>query len=196
MIDRPTDSEPREEELTRLLRSWSDGDPEGLDRLVPRIVDDLRRLARHHLHRLGSTPTLQPTVIVNEAYLRLARQQAAVFPSRGHFFAFASKLIRDLLVDHLRRRAAVKRGDGLDAVTLTPDEIAAEPPLPTATVLEIHDLLSTLERRDPRRAQVVELRYFAGLTMPEIAEVTGRSLATVERDWQLARRWLAHELGP
>ncbi|MCG8456059.1 MAG: ECF-type sigma factor [Holophagales bacterium] len=185
----------RVEELTRLLRSWSEGDPEGLDRLVPLVIDDLRRLARQHLRRLGSTPTLQPTAIVNEAYLRLARRQAAAFPSRSHFYAFASKLIRDLLVDHLRRHRAAKRGDGRQAEPLSDATSAPGTPLPAETVLEVHDLLSTLERRDPRRGRVVELRYFAGLTVPEIATVTGRSVATVERDWQVARRWLAKEMG-
>ncbi|MEM9552824.1 MAG: ECF-type sigma factor [Acidobacteriota bacterium] len=186
----------REAELTELLRSWSEGDAEGLERLVPLVISDLHRLARRHLRALGSTPTLQPTAIVNEAYLRLARHQGAFFPSRGHFFAFASKLIRDLLVDHLRRRQTAKRGAGIELVSLIDDASDLVAPASADTVLEVHDLLSTLERRDPRRSRVVELRYFGGLTMVEIADVTGRSVATVERDWQVARRWLAQEMGP
>ncbi|MEM1204446.1 MAG: ECF-type sigma factor [Acidobacteriota bacterium] len=182
--------------LTELLRDWEASRPDVLSKLMPRIADDLRDLAAHHVRRLGSTPTLQPTAILNEAYIRLANRDGVEFPSRAHFFAFASKLMRDLLVDHLRSRGREKRGAGVEALTL---EAADREPrthgMTPETILAIHLLLAELDRRDPRRAAVVELRFFGGLRMAEIAEVTGRSLASVERDWQVARRWLARELG-
>ncbi|MEM8932338.1 MAG: ECF-type sigma factor [Acidobacteriota bacterium] len=181
-------------ELTHLLSAWRDGDGSALDDLIPLVVEELRVLANHHVRRLGSTPTLQPTAIINEAFIRLSRKQRAVFPSRAHFFAFASKLIRDLLIDHLRRHQAARRGAGAEILPLPAADQVPAPTLRTDTALAIHQLLSVLEQRDPRRGQVVELRYFGGLTMSEIAEVTGRSVATVERDWQVARRWLAAEL--
>ena len=183
------------EGVTTLLGHWAGDSPGALDRLMPRVVDDLRRLARHHVGRLGATPTLQPTAIVNEAFLRLANKRQVDFASRSHFFAFASKVIRDLLVDHLRRRQAKKRGGGLEILPLeAAGQVSTAVGLDPATVLRIHEILGVLERRDPRRGRVVELRYFGGLTIAEIADVTHRSKATVERDWQVARRWLAKEI--
>lgn len=188
-------------ELTLVLEQWTQettrGDSEAFARLVPLVIDELRTLAAHHVRNLGATPTLQPTAIVNEAFLRLANRPGKTFPSRAHFFALASKVIRDLLVDYLRRRGAAKRGGGVEIVVLdeafdrSPEQAAHDP----ETILALHELLNRLERRDPRRGQVVELRFFAGLTMGEIANVTQSSKATVERDWQVARRWLVHELG-
>ncbi len=188
-------------ELTLVLEQWTQetaqGDREAFAKLVPLVIDELRTLAAHHVRNLGSTPTLQPTAIVNEAFLRLASRPGKVFPSRAHFFALASKVIRDLLVDYLRRRSAAKRGGGVDVMVLdeafdrAPEQASHDP----ETILALHELLGRLERRDPRRGQVVELRFFAGLTMGEIASVTQSSKATVERDWQVARRWLVHELG-
>lgn len=181
-------------DLTGLLKSWAQDEPDALDRLVPLVIDDLRRLALHHVRSVGSTPTLQPTAIVNEAFLRLHRKKALAFESRAHFFAFSSKLIRDLLVDHLRSRQAARRGSGKSALPLTAvGEPAGSVGMDPDSILALHQLLEVLERRDPRRARVVEMRYFGGLTMPEIAEVSDRSLATVERDWDVARRWLASE---
>ena len=182
-------------ELTEILSAWRHGDDTALEELLPHIMQELRNLTTHHVRRLGTTPTLQPTAIINEAFIRLSKKQLTVFLSRAHFFAFTSKLIRDFLVDQLRRKGRAKRGSGWEVLPLpAADRLPAVGALCAETVLQIHDLLSVLERRDPRRGRVVELRYFGGLTMPEIAETTGRSLATVERDWQVARRWLAREI--
>ncbi len=181
-----------EDNLTERLAAWDFDDADSLARFV---VAELRTLARHHARRLGPQSTLQPTAIVNEAFVRLSARQRRAFPSRAHFFALASKVIRDLLVDRLRRKAALKHGGGASHASLAdvgdlPIRSAIEP----ERLLMVHDLLERLKRRDPRGAEVVHLRFFGGLTMREVATVTGRSQATVDRDWQVARRWLVSEL--
>lgn len=180
--------------ITRLLEDWRGGDEAALAELLPVVFEELRRIARRHL--AGETPghTLQPTALVNEVYLRLAGGQAKL-QNRAHFFAFAARLMREILVDHARARKAVKRGG--DAVRVDFElalGIAADEGLDLETILAIDTALERLEALDERQARIVELRYFSGLTLPEIAEVLGVSLATVERGWSVARRWLAREI--
>lgn len=180
--------------VTRLLRDWRQGDEDAFRELIPVVFHELRRLAQYHLSREAPGHTLQPTALVNEVYLRLMGGTAEI-EDRTHFFAFAARLMREILVDHARARQAAKRGGG--AVKVSLDEavgVASHQGLDVATVLAVDAALSRLEQLDERQGRVVELRTFSGLTLPEIAEVVGVSLATVERDWSVARRWLAREL--
>lgn len=179
-------------EITQLLKQWGEGDVAALDRLVPLVYDDLRRLARHHLQQQGANRTLQPTAVVNEAYLRLARQSHIEFENRSQFFGLAAKLIRDLLVDDTRRRLAEKRGgDGL-RVSMADAEAAAAPA--EFDLLALDEALTRLSQNKPQHGRIVELRFFGGLTIAETAALLGVSHATVERDWNFARAWLYGEL--
>ena len=178
--------------VTRRLREWSSGDDSALGSLMEEVYDELRRLARRQLAHEPAGHTLQPTALVHEVYLRLAAGRGRSFPSRAHFFAFAARLMRHLLVDHARARRAGKRGGGATRMDL-PEDLAAASREPL-DVLAVDAALRRLEDLDARQAQVVELRCFAGLTVPEAADVLGVSSATVDRDWQVARRWLACEL--
>ncbi|MEM7480478.1 MAG: ECF-type sigma factor [Acidobacteriota bacterium] len=182
-------------EVTALLQRWAEGDRRALDQLMPRLVGELKALARQQMYDAPDDVTLHPTAMVNEAYLRLVGVPLSGFAGRGQFFALAARVLRSVLVDHLRSRSSAKRGG--DAVRLPLDWARAVPEpatLDIAAVLTLHDALHRLEEVDSRRGQVVELRYFGGLTLPEIAEALEVSLPTVERDWRVARRWLAREL--
>ena len=157
----------------------------------------MRRLARHHLAQSPDTITLQPTDLVHEAYLSLVDSSVRGFDNRHQFFALASKVLRSVLIDHLRARRAGKRGGDqealpLELVMLIPQDEA----LDVEGILSLNDALRKLEAMDPRRGRLVELRYFGGLTLPEIAELLEISVPTAERDWRLARRWLARRLAP
>lgn len=181
------------EEITQLLRQWSAGDAEALDRLMPLVYDEMRRLARHYLRQQpGLHLSLQPTVLVNEAYLRLVNQQQVSFQNRVQFYGLAAKLIRDLLVDELRRRLADKRGGGAQRVSLS----GAEPigHAPEIDLLALDEALHKLATHNPQHSRIIELRFFGGLTIDETAEVLGISHATVERGWNFARAWLYGEL--
>ena len=178
--------------VTRLLDAWSRGDKAALDALMPLVHAELKRVARRQLARERPGHTIQPTALVNEAYVRLADERAMQWQDRAHFFAVAAGLMRFVLVDYARRRMARRRGSGRAAVHL---DSALEVPDPRAEdVLAIDAALSDLARVDERKARVVELRVFAGLTVDESAHVLGVSPMTVARDWRFARTWLQREL--
>lgn len=177
-------------EITQLLLQWSGGDAEALDRLMPLVYDELRKLARHHLR--GGNLTLQPTAIVNEAWLRLVKQPQVSMEGRAQFFGLAARIIRELLIDDWRRRQRDKRGGDALRVSLTNIEAAA--PASEFDLLALDEALHRLATRKPQHSRIVELRFFGGLTIAETAQVMGLSHATVERDWSLARAWLYAEL--
>ena len=184
---------PLPDDLTRLLLAWRDGEPGAIDRLAPLVYDELRRQARLQLRGERAGHTLQPTALVHEAFLRLVGQSRAQWQNREQFFAVASRAMRRVLVDHARARMAAKRGDGQTFVVL--DEARAASAPPGVDVLALDQALDRLAAIDPRQARVVELRYFGGLTAPETAAALDVSLATVNRDWTMARAWLFRELG-
>lgn len=180
-------------DVTRLLKAWGAGNGGALDRLMPVVVDELRRLARYHLRgerRPGHT--LQPTALVNEAYLRLVGQRRVSWQNRAHFFGIAAQMMRRILVDHARRRAAAKRGAGVTHVTL--DERIVGRAAGDVDVVALDDALNALGSKDARLARLVEVRFFGGLTIDETADVLQISTATVSRDWKMARLWLRREL--
>jgi len=179
-------------EITRLLADWSSGDRQALERLTPLVYDELRRLAGHYLRRERPGHTLQSTALVHEAYLKLVGQNNVRWQNRAHFFGIAAQIIRRILVDYARARDADKRGAGAEKLSL--DEAIALPGGPDLDLVALDDALETLARIDPRQARLVELRFFAGLTLEETAEVLQMSLATAKRDWVSAKAWLAREL--
>jgi len=179
--------------VTVLLKRWSAGDAGALDALLPAVQDELRRLARSYMRRERDGHTLEPTALVNEAYLRLVDQRDVHWASRGHFFAIAAQAMRRVLVDHARAHAAAKRGGGAERVTLSGIP-AVGTDRADIDVLWLHEALEGLERLDARQAKVVELRYFAGLSVEEVADAMDISPATVKREWATARLWLAHAL--
>jgi RNA polymerase sigma factor (TIGR02999 family) len=178
--------------VTQLLVDWRQGNGEALNALIPLVYDELRRLAHNHLNRERSGHTLQSTALVNEAYMRLVRQDLEI-NNRAHFFAVSSHLMRQILVDYARRHRAVKRGDGLDKLTLN-EAAALLPGKSNFDVLALDEALNELGQMDPQQARVVELRFFGGLSIEETADVVGISRATVKRDWATARAWLHREL--
>jgi len=174
--------------ITQLLVAWGDGDQAALDQLVPLVYGELRRLARSYLRGERQGHTLQTTALVNEAYLRLVEQKHVRWQNRAHFLAICAQLMRRILVDYARRRQYQKRGGGALQVTLAEAESAAFERAPDLVVLD--EALRSLAEIDPRRAQVVELRFFGGLSIEETAEVLKVSPTTVERDWTIAKAWL------
>jgi RNA polymerase sigma factor (TIGR02999 family) len=181
-----------ETRITLLLKQWSDGDRNAESQLYSIVYGELRRLAGHYMRREQPGHTLRPTALVNEAYLRLVGGQPADFQNRKHFFYLASQVMRHILVDHARSRLASKRGGSLRQVTLD-DQI----PMSDAGMTEllaVHEALEKLSSKDPRKARIVQLRYFAGLSVEETAAIIGTSEKTVKRDWSLARLWLQQEL--
>jgi len=183
---------PAGSKVTQLLVDWRQGNGEALNALIPLVYDELRRLAHNHLNRERSAHTLQSTALVNEAYMRLVRQDLAI-NSRAHFFAVSSHLMRQILVDHARQHRAAKRGDGIDKLTLN-EAAALVPGKGNFDLLALDEALNELGQIDPQQARVVELRFFGGLSIEETAEVMGISQATVKRDWATARAWLHREL--
>ena len=179
-------------EVTQLLASMSRGDPRARDVLLPLVYDELRRLAGAYLRRERSDHTLQATALVHEAYIRLVEQSDVRWRNRGHFFGVAAQLMRHILVDHARGRLAAKRGGELVRVPIT-DAIAMSQDRPE-DLLVIDESLNRLAAMDPRQARIVELRVFGGMTMEEVAESVGVSLATSKRDWAVAKAWLLREL--
>src|SRR5262245_29942125 len=184
---------PAPQEVSQLLRAWSNGDRTAFDKLVPLVYQELRQMAKRYMDRQQASHTLQPTALIHEAYLRLVDRQAEVqWQNRAHFFGVAAKVMRHVLVDHARTRQAAKRGGEACLVSLDETAIAAaERP---GDLVALDDALQALAAFDPRKSQVVELRYFGGLTVPETAEVLKVSEETVARDWRLARAWLLREL--
>lgn len=174
--------------VTQLLAAWGDGDQAALDQLVPMVYEELRRLARSYMRRERQNHTLQTTALVNEAYLRLVDQKHMRWQNRAHFFAISAQLMRRILVDYARRRGYQKRGGGALQVTLAGAESLTDERTPDLVALD--EALSSLAEIDPRRSQVVELRFFGGLSIEETAEVLKLSPTTVERDWTIAKAWL------
>lgn len=189
-VKQPMTSAPKE--ITRLLIAWNRGDTNARDELAPLIYDELRRLARGYLRHERPGHTLQPTALVHEAFLRLIDQSQVNWQNRAHFFGAAARLMRQILINHAEARRAAKRGGAAERVPLDGvDRFAAAPEIDLAA---LDEALRRLERLDPQQGRIVELRYFGGLTVEEIAEVIGVSPATVKRDWSLARAWLRREL--
>ena len=183
---------PESSEVTSLLRRWGGGDASARDALMPVLHGELRKLARARLRREREGHTLEPTALVHEAYIRLVDQRVQ-WVNRAHFFALAAQAMRRVLVDHARAHVAAKRGGHAERVTLTGAIAAAAAPA-GVDVLWLHEALDRLAELDARQARVVELRYFAGMSVEEVAEVLGISPATVKREWQTARLWLARAL--
>jgi RNA polymerase sigma factor (TIGR02999 family) len=179
-------------DITTLLHAWNTGDSRALERLVPLVYAELRHVAHHHFRREGPGLTLQPTALVNEAYLRLIQLKRMTWQDRTHFFALCSRVMRQILVDAARARAVAKRGGGATQIAL--DERLLPAGGPVADVVALDDALSALERSDPRKCRVVELRFFAGLSVEEIATLLNVSTDTVSRDWKFAKTWLLREL--
>jgi len=184
--------DPLSQNITHLLKEWSDGDERALDKLTPLVYEELRRQAARYLRRERAGHTLQTTGLINEAYLRLIDAKDVRWQSRAHFFAIAANLMRRVLVDHARRRDAEKRGG--EHLRLTLDETLAVTSTPDVDVLAIDEALNKLAIIDSQQAQVVELRFFSGLSVEETAAALGVSPATVKRDWSVARAWLRREI--
>lgn len=179
-------------DVTVLLQRWGAGDGAALDALLPAVHDELRRLARSYMRREREGHTLEPTALVHEAYLRIVDQRHVRWVDRGHFFAIAAQAMRRVLVDHARGHVAAKRGGGAERVTLS--GLAADAQRAEVDVLWLHEALERLALLDARQAQVVEMRYFAGMSVEEVGAALDISPATVKREWSTARRWLAHAL--
>jgi RNA polymerase sigma factor (TIGR02999 family) len=187
-----TSSTPSPQEMSQLLAAWSDGDREALDRLLPLVERELHRLAHQYMSRERPDHTLQTTALVNEAYMKLVDQTRVHWQNRAHFFAIAAQTMRRILIDHARRRRYDKRGGGarplpLDEAAHITDERAAE-------LVALDDALGLLQEVDERKARVVELRYFGGLSVEETAEVLKVSPDTVGREWRRARAFLLREM--
>ena len=178
--------------MTRLLVNWSQGDRDALEQLTPMVYGELRRLAARYLRRERPGHTLQSTAVVNEAWLRLIDQHSVRWQNRAHFFGVAAQLIRRILVDHARSRHAAKRG--ADAAKVSLDEAIGAPAQRDLNLVALDDALEGLARFDPQQARIVELKFFTGLTVEEIAEVVHVSPATVKRDWTAAKAWLYREM--
>lgn len=181
------------EGITQLLIDWGKGDQAALERLMPLVYSELRRLASNYLRRERAEHTLQPTALVNEAYLKLVDQRNAKWQNRAHFFGIAAQLMRRILVDHARQRQAVKRG-GVEQQRLSITSAEAVMKQPEIDLLALNEALEELAEMDPQQSRIVELKFFGGLSIEETAEVLGISHATVERDWKMARAWLRRQL--
>lgn len=181
-----------ERDVTALLKDWSGGDRQALERLMPLVYDELRKLASSYLRVERPDHTLQPTALVHEAFLRLVDQRSVDWANRAHFFGIAAQMMRRILVDHARKRHAAKR----DASQYRVDTLMADEPESDQgpELLALDRALGGLEQLDPRQARIVELRFFAGLSVEETAEVVAISTATVKREWRTARAWLKREI--
>ena len=182
------------DDVTTLLQRWSAGDPEALDKLMPLVYGELRKLAAARLRQERGGHTLQSSALVNEAYLRLAGQGGVHWQNRAHFFAIAAQMIRRILVDHARAQHRDKRGGGAETLVLD-EAIHAASSDRGVEMIALDDALNGLEKLDPQQSRIVELRFFAGLTVEETAEALHISRATVNRHWVTARAWLIRELG-
>ena len=179
-------------EVTQLLIEWSNGDKAALDKLIPLIHEELRRLAHHYMSRERPGHTLQTTALVDEAYVRLVNRKDVHWQNRAHFFAISAQLMRSILVDHARSHAYAKRGGGARKISL--DETMIVSQQRAAEVVALDDVLKELADFDPQQSRIVELRFFGGLTIEETAEVLSLSPATIKREWSTAKAWLYHEL--
>jgi RNA polymerase sigma factor (TIGR02999 family) len=184
---------PTPGDVTRLLLEWKRGDATALDRLLPLIYAELRRIASRRLRHERPGHTLQPTALVHEAYFKLVEAPELEWRDRAHFFAVAARVMRHVLVDHARAHLAGKRGGALRKVSI--ENVTAPGVAADIDLLALEEALGRLGDFDPQQSRVVELRYFGGLTIEETAEVIGVSIATVKREWMMARAWLRRELG-
>jgi RNA polymerase sigma factor (TIGR02999 family) len=181
------------ENVSQLLVKWGEGDQAALDKLMPLVYTELRRLASNYLRRERQNHTLQPTALVNEAYLKLVDQKAH-WQNRAQFYGVAAQLMRRILVDHAREHHAAKRGGtNQQRLSITSARAIAETP-EEVDLLAVHEALEELKQFDPQQERIVELRFFGGLSIEETAEVLGVGHATVERDWKMARAWLRQRL--
>jgi RNA polymerase sigma factor (TIGR02999 family) len=181
-----------QKQISQLLVDWSNGDKAALDKLIPLVYGELRRLARYHMRRERQGHTLQTSALVNEAYLRLVDYKRMRWQDRAHFFAVAAQAMRRILIEHARSHSREKRGGEARRVSL--DEAAGLVDEQASEMIALDDALMSLAKFDPRKSQIVELRYFGGLDIEETAEVMGVSPATVKRDWNTARLWLHREV--
>jgi RNA polymerase sigma factor (TIGR02999 family) len=179
-------------QVTQLLVDWKNGRGEAVDQLIPIVYDELRRLAAHYLRDERAAATLQPTALVHEAYARLVVQDLPDWECRSHFFGVAAHLMRQILVDHSRRKRSAKRGGGIAPVEL--DELVGFAPSKSDDILALDDALTALAAIDKRKGQVIELRYFGGLSVEEVARALNVSVATIGREQRLAEAWLHREL--
>ena len=180
------------QEVTQMLLDWSQGDQQALDRLIPVVYAELRRLASRHLRRERADHTLQTTALIHEAYLKLIEQRNVQWQNRAHFFGIAAQLMRRILVDHARTRHRVKRGGAAMRVPLEEVVVAVEGL--NINLVSLDEALTRLATIDSRQGRIVELRFFGGLSIEESAEVLGISAATVKNDWSVAKAWLRREL--
>ena len=180
------------EQITLLLVDWSKGDRQALEQLMPLVYDELRRMAHNHLRRQPLNHTFQTTELIHEAYLKLAKNDAPNWQNRAHFFGVAAKAMRHILVDYARSKQSQKRGGAQDRVSLLDNTAVVNGR--SAELLALDDSLKELEAMDERKSRVVELKFFGGLSVEEIAEVLKVSEETVKRDWRFARNWLLSEL--
>jgi RNA polymerase sigma-70 factor, ECF subfamily len=187
------ESRPRvRSDITGLLQELEAGQPAAMDRLVEVVYPELRRIAHRQCGYDGQSATLQCTAIVHEAWIRLAQAQHATWTDRTHFFAFASRLIRSILIDYARARNSKKRGGGIPALALIDTD--AQVPPPSVDILDLNEALEELEKLDSLQGKIVELRYFSGLSISETAEATGISESTVKREWVVAKTWIRRRL--
>jgi RNA polymerase sigma factor (TIGR02999 family) len=183
---------PSDQGITQLLRAWGDGDQQALEKLTPLVYKELHRVAHHHMGRERPGHTLQTTALVNEVYLRLVDVRGVSWQNRAHFFAICARTMRRILIDFARSKQYQKRGG--EAVSVTLDDALDVSPQSGVDLVALDDALNALAKFDPRKSQMVELRFFGGLSVEETAEVLKVSPETVMRDWKFARAWLAREL--
>ncbi|MEK7725490.1 MAG: sigma-70 family RNA polymerase sigma factor [Acidobacteriota bacterium] len=183
----------KSKEITEMLHAWSEGKPEALDLLLPFVYEELHRQARRYLRREQENHTLQPTALINEAYLKLIEQKGVRFESRTHFFAIAANLMRQILVDHARTKHRLKRG-GVNSDLPLEEALLVTADEKNIDLIALDEALNRLGKMDVQQARIVELKYFADLTLQETADVLDISTATVKRDWQTAKAWLYREM--
>ena len=181
-------------DVTQLLVSWSHGDQAALERLMPLVYGELRRLASAYLRHERSNHTLQSTALVHEAFMRLVNQRDVQWRNRAHFFGIAAQMIRRILVDYARSQHRKKRGSGAVKLALDDAVVAPQEPGPDLDLLALNDALDQLSQLDPRQSRIVELRFFAGLSLEETAEVMNLSPSSIKREWNTARAWLFREM--
>src|SRR6266852_5419014 len=185
---------PGPEEITRLLVDWSKGDQAALDKLLPLVYEELRRLSSHYMRQERTDHMLQTTALVHEAYLRLVDQRNVNYQSRAHFFAVAAQVMRNILVDYARGQRRQKRGEGVPTLSLT--DVAVISLDRVDELIAVNSALENLTAMDPRKGRVFEMRYFGGMSVEEAAEALKVSPVTIARDWRMAKAWLRREMGP
>lgn len=185
-------SEHRDLEITRILQDWNDGDKNAKERLLPFVYEELKRQARFLMSKERSNHTLQPTALVHEVFLKLSEQTGLDWKDRNHFYGFASRIMRQILVDHARFHATAKRGN--NPIHFSIDDVQIPVEERAHSILVLNEILERLEKFDEEQAKIVEMRFFGGMNNAEIAEALGISERTVGREWQSARLWLYREL--